>query len=231
MLFHCITIYSWPVQLIKDMERWMRNFIWSGDVNKRKLVTVAWHKVCTPFKEGGLGIRSLSKINEGANLKLCWEMTQSNLPWAQFLRNNVMQHQHPISYHISSSIWSSIKHKYAEVMLNSSWLLGNGNDINFWTDSWYGAPLVSTFNIPAATHSLLQSPVSSFINNSAWSIPSSLLQLFPDLQNIVHKITIPVVDKDDQFIWKLSHDGELTFKEPYQYHCNTGQHVSWAKDI
>jgi hypothetical protein len=102
------------------MERWFRNFIWSGDINKRKLVTVILHKVCTPLKEGGLGLRSLSKINEAANLKLCWELRQSNIQWAHFLRNRVLDNQSRISYHISSSIWSSIRHKYSEVIRNSS---------------------------------------------------------------------------------------------------------------
>jgi len=78
MLLHSISVYSFPVKLIKDIERWMRNFVWSGDVNQRKLVTVSWHKVFLPLKEGGLGIRSMSKINEGANLKLCWELIHSN---------------------------------------------------------------------------------------------------------------------------------------------------------
>lgn len=53
----------------------MRNFIWSGDINQRKLVTVAWHKVCKPYKERGLGIRNLSDINEAGNLKLCGKFT------------------------------------------------------------------------------------------------------------------------------------------------------------
>jgi len=51
MLLHCISVYSFPVNLIKDIDRWMRNFVWSWDVkswdvNQRKLVTDAWHKVC-----------------------------------------------------------------------------------------------------------------------------------------------------------------------------------------
>jgi len=177
MLLHCITIYSWLVNLIKDLEKWMRNFIWSGDVNKRKLVTVAWHKVCVPTNEGGLGIRSLAKINEGANLKLCWEMLHSGLPWAQFVKNRVMKNQKPINYHISSSVWSGIKHKYSEIILNSSWLLGNGNDINFWTDSWCGVPLVTSLNISPGIHPYLLSPVSMFINNFAWNVPYGLEKL------------------------------------------------------
>ncbi|KEH26406.1 hypothetical protein MTR_6g054200 [Medicago truncatula] len=48
----------------KDMVKWMRNFIWSGDLNQKKLVLVAWHKLCKPFKEGGLGVRKLSDIKE-----------------------------------------------------------------------------------------------------------------------------------------------------------------------
>jgi hypothetical protein len=35
MLLHSITIYAWPVSLIKDIEKWLRNFIWSGNVDKR----------------------------------------------------------------------------------------------------------------------------------------------------------------------------------------------------
>jgi len=121
----------------------MRKLIWSGDVNQRKLVTVAWSKVCSPLKEGGLGIRSLTKINEDANL--CWELSQSNFHWAQFLRSRVLQRKSPISYHIFSSVWSSIKHKFSEVSQNTSWNLGNGQFINFWKDSWCGEPLVNVF--------------------------------------------------------------------------------------
>jgi len=231
MLLHCITIYSWPVNLIKDIERWMRNFIWSGDVNKRKLVTAAWHKVCVPAKEGGLGIRSLSKVNEGANLKLCWEMIHCNLPWSQFLKNRVMKNQQLVKYHISSSIWSGIKHKFTEVILNSSWLVGNGSEINFWTDNWCGETLVSTLNIAPIIHPLLKSSVSDFINGTSWNIPASLVQIFPILQSIINKVCIPAVDKDDQLMWKHSHDGNLSFKDAYQYHCVIGQNISWAKII
>jgi hypothetical protein len=59
MLLHTMTIYSWPVSLIKDIERCIRNFIWSGDSSKRKMVIVAWKKVCSEFEEGCLGVKSL----------------------------------------------------------------------------------------------------------------------------------------------------------------------------
>ncbi|MCH87787.1 RNA-directed DNA polymerase (Reverse transcriptase) [Trifolium medium] len=44
MLMHTISIYSWPASLIKEVEQLIRNFLWSGDISKRKMVTVAWKK-------------------------------------------------------------------------------------------------------------------------------------------------------------------------------------------
>jgi hypothetical protein len=63
-----------------------RNFIWSGDINKKKLVTVAWKKVCTPLAEGFLGLRSLLRLNEAANLKLCWDLLLFEEDWAIILK-------------------------------------------------------------------------------------------------------------------------------------------------
>jgi hypothetical protein len=91
MLLHTMNIYSWPVSLLRDIERWMKFFIWSGDINKRKLVTVAWKKVCATFEEGGLNVRSLNALNEATNIKLCWDLLQSQEQWAQIIRSRVLR--------------------------------------------------------------------------------------------------------------------------------------------
>jgi hypothetical protein len=49
MLMYSISLYSWPAALIKDLEKHIRNFIWSGDIDKRKIVTVSWKKMCLPY--------------------------------------------------------------------------------------------------------------------------------------------------------------------------------------
>lgn len=58
MLIYSFMVYAWPVCLIKLVDQWVRNFIWSGCVDKRKVATMAWHKVCKPLEQGGFGIRS-----------------------------------------------------------------------------------------------------------------------------------------------------------------------------
>nr|ABD28538.2 RNA-directed DNA polymerase, putative [Medicago truncatula]ABD33252.2 RNA-directed DNA polymerase, putative [Medicago truncatula] len=52
MLLHTMSIYSCPIKILRDMEKWIKNFIWSGDVTKRKMVTVAWKKIYAAYDEG-----------------------------------------------------------------------------------------------------------------------------------------------------------------------------------
>lgn len=75
MLIYNISLYSWHVSLIKEMERNIRNFILSGDKDKRNMVTMVWKKLCRPLAQGGLNLRSLRILNNATNLHLFWNMT------------------------------------------------------------------------------------------------------------------------------------------------------------
>jgi hypothetical protein len=140
-LIHSITIYSWPISLLRDLEKCIRNFIWSGDSTKRKLVVVSWKKMCRPYDEGGLGIRSLVKLNEASNLKMCWNLANSDENWAIALRSKTIREGKIINLHIFSSLWSSVKSEYPSILENSLSLIGDGKHTNFWTDRWGGPPL------------------------------------------------------------------------------------------
>ncbi|XP_021971506.1 uncharacterized protein LOC110866670 [Helianthus annuus] len=48
-----------PVQVIKDLEVKMRNFLWGGDDWVKKLYWVAWDRVSLPKKNDGLGLSSI----------------------------------------------------------------------------------------------------------------------------------------------------------------------------
>lgn len=57
MLLYSFQVYIWPANLLNILDKSIRNFIWSGDTSTRKIVTVAWKKVCSSYMEGGLGIK------------------------------------------------------------------------------------------------------------------------------------------------------------------------------
>ncbi|KEH39149.1 hypothetical protein MTR_2g090495 [Medicago truncatula] len=79
----------------------IKKFGWSDDIDQRKMITLAWHKVCTPVKEGGLGLRSstIRDINEAATHRLCLELVTSNNQRAMLMRTRVSRSQETISYH------------------------------------------------------------------------------------------------------------------------------------
>jgi hypothetical protein len=76
------------------------SILWSGDLIVRKTVIVAWSTVCSPLDEGGLGIRSLSILNQASNLKLFGDLMNSDNHWAVFLRSRVVRESGFINYHI-----------------------------------------------------------------------------------------------------------------------------------
>ncbi|KAL6193242.1 hypothetical protein ACLB2K_034326 [Fragaria x ananassa] len=63
MLLHSFSTYLWPSSLVKYLSTCARNFIWSGDVGIKKIVTVSWSQICAPKDEGGLGLRHLKSLN------------------------------------------------------------------------------------------------------------------------------------------------------------------------
>lgn len=134
MMMYNISLYSWPVSLIKQIEKSVKNFIWSGDKDKRKLVTVSWKKLCRPTAQGGLNLRSLQSLNATTNLSLCWNLLNSDKSWAKMLKDRILRNGRVIRHHIYSSIWTSIKEEYTVICDNSRWLIGKGDKINFWND-------------------------------------------------------------------------------------------------
>lgn len=235
-IIHGMMLYSflgdtWPISLIKKVDRWIRNYIWSGDVDHKKLVRISRHKACRPEDEGGLGLRSLRDVNKAAALKLCWDFTQSSNHWACLLRARVLRNNSHIPGHVSSSVWAGLKNCYLDVQDNLSWLIGSGDAVRFWLDNWLSKPLVSLLNFQSSVHKHLNSKVGDFISNGKWRILAVLLHQFPVMNSELANICIPTVPCDDQLIWKDSDSGELSFKDAYLYYKLIGQALHWAKLI
>jgi hypothetical protein len=149
LVFH---IYLWPAALLKKVDAWIQNFIWSGDISTRKVCTVGWKFVCRPLASGGLGIRSVASINESLILKLGWSFMASSDQWARLCRCRFLRNNSPVSYHIKSSVWASIKRYMATFSENSVWTIGDGTHIFYWTDNWLGIPLLEALDhLPLAT--------------------------------------------------------------------------------
>ncbi|XP_042482198.1 uncharacterized protein LOC122062615 [Macadamia integrifolia] len=60
MPIHNFSVYWWHESVINTVERWMRNFLWLGDIDTVKKISVKWEEVCKP---------KARFVNEGGNLK------------------------------------------------------------------------------------------------------------------------------------------------------------------
>ncbi|CAL0303089.1 unnamed protein product [Lupinus luteus] len=227
MLIFSFNIYAWPATLLNHLDKCIRNFVWSGNIKVRKLVTVAWKNVCLPLKEGGLGIRSIKKMNHAAMLKLTWEMLHSNQEWARFFRNRFSHTPNPSNIYFKSSNWPAIIANWHIVHMNSVWIIGDGQRTDFWIDNWLGEPLIDTLNIPWNLQHNLKASVADFINDHSWIIPQSLSALYPQLPALISSTSIS--SDPDILVWKNSSDGFLTVKEAYIHFNHGSVHSNWGK--
>ena len=53
MLVYSFHVYLWPCRLLRLLDTWIKNFIWSGDVLTKKVCAVSWSVMCCPWEEGG----------------------------------------------------------------------------------------------------------------------------------------------------------------------------------
>jgi hypothetical protein len=50
-LIYSFHVYLWPKNILKKLDSWFRNFVWSGDVSTRKIYNVALKQICVPYIE------------------------------------------------------------------------------------------------------------------------------------------------------------------------------------
>ncbi|KAF6171607.1 hypothetical protein GIB67_008193 [Kingdonia uniflora] len=161
-----------------------------GDPSKRKGVTLKWEKVCKPIKEGGLGVRSLGEVNNAMLCKLHWVFKQGTKEWAKFLKTKFSSKSgDPIRYHKPSTIWTSIQMGAALSKPYIGWVIGNGQQIDFWRDTWTtDIPIMKYIKLLRDLWIKSKKRLNNFINPQDWNVPSDirllLLPLSIDLQHV-----------------------------------------------
>ena len=69
---YSLSLFRMPKLVCSRLEKIQRDFIWGGGNLERKPHLVNWKTVCLEKSRGGLGVRSLSKMNKALLCKWCW---------------------------------------------------------------------------------------------------------------------------------------------------------------
>lgn len=213
------------------MMRWIRNFIWTGNCDQRKLVTVSWKNICLPKQNGGLGIRDLQQLNDTALLKSLWNILTKNSASSIFLKQRFKITPTSYSLHYAkSSIWPGLKKMHPLLAQGCRWLVGKGDKIHFWKDKWLSSPITQILNIQDKDLPL-STKVADLINNNSWRLPPLFKHHFPHISAQIEAVTLPLNLAADRLIWENSSDGDLTFSASYDSVRGASPSLPWSKLI
>jgi hypothetical protein len=63
-----------PSQVVKEVRRIQREFLWGGVKGGRKTNWISWKTVCREKKDGGLGVRDVRVVNISLLTKWRWKL-------------------------------------------------------------------------------------------------------------------------------------------------------------
>lgn len=215
MLLHSFSVYLWPSSLLKYLAVCARNFIWSGDVAIKKLVTVSWKQLCCPRNEAGLGLRHLPALNKAALLTLSWSILTASTSWGVFARGRFSISRYMKYKYFGSSIWPGLRVSLPLIFQHSRWSIGDGKLVSFWSDKWLNHVIIDNLQISRVSQ-FFKSSVASYISGQQWVLPTWFQAALPSLAREIMNTPLPVVPEGDILIWEDSSSGTLSFSNAYE---------------
>ncbi|KAI5388789.1 hypothetical protein KIW84_074449 [Lathyrus oleraceus] len=97
---------------------------------------------------------------------------------------------------------------------NTVWNVGNGENIRLWTYNWWGEQLVSLLQIPEGSLQVSNAKLSEFIVDNNIVLPTDIVLLYPMLLQIIADVYPNVLQKD-MLMWKLTDIGHLYLKDAF----------------
>ena len=195
---------------------------------------IAWDKICSPKKYGGLGLRKTAAVNLAFLAKLAWKfLTTPENFWVQMI---IAKYGNPDRFfnckprQSDSWVWKCILRLRPFIKQGLRWKLGNGKTINFWTDAWcldesLGAKVGSDLSSIPDVHCKV---CDFFTSDKQWDSAKLGQVLPPDLVQAVQGIPIPITDVPDSFCWGLTGNGSFTTKSAtWKAHDISSDHPEW----
>ena len=232
------SLFILPCSIIKKLEGIFSAFLWKGTSLAHTGAKVAWHSICYPLREGGLGIKNLKAWNKAAMLKHIWNlMVDKRSLWAVWVHTVLLRHRSFWSLNIpSTTSWS-----WRKILQSREWCrgwfiksIGNGLSTSLWYDYWLpdGKRLIDIYPLRVLTSTGLSwnSMVSNIIQDGCWNFPNIY-----ELQAIWNTINFsPITAREDLCLWTGQQSREFTIKSAWELirdkrPSNNLHHLLWFK--
>ncbi|KAJ0926587.1 putative RNA-directed DNA polymerase [Helianthus annuus] len=206
------SVFILPQRVIKDLEKKMRDFLWSnGPLGKGKS-KVAWKTVCLPASEGGLGIKRICDVNRALMVYHMWNIiTNRESLWVKWIHTYKLRQRSfwdiPLKQG-SSWGWRKLM-KLRTNVRNHIWSkIGDMKLTSAWFDKWSVVDPIGNIVTPrmikqAGFH--LDSTVADVVRDGRWTWPLAWLELYPALTHVQPPNLKPNVK--DTHVW-IDNDGK-----------------------
>ena len=135
-----MSVFCLPKGICKEITDIIASFWWGDDEENKKMHWYSWWKLCYPKSEGGMGFRDLYSFNLALLAKQCWRLiTSPESLCARVLKAKYFPNGGLLQASLkngASFTWQSIMKGLEVFKKGYIWRVGNGNEINIWSDPW-----------------------------------------------------------------------------------------------
>jgi hypothetical protein len=203
----------------------IRNFWWTGirqEPNSKSLCLRAWKDICTPKKEGGLGIRNLQAMNQALIVMAAWRLADQPNNFLQLvLKSKYFPDSsiwRPNSNAPKSAFWASILKVLPILKAHSFYQITMGQ-ISIWSTPWCEswAQIYDNLIIQPETYSYPSQVKDLWIpGQKIWN--SQLIDTLFQEQMAEEIKNTPIITTQDEdcLCWKLTLAGKCSTKSAYK---------------
>ncbi|GKU94711.1 hypothetical protein SLEP1_g8164 [Rubroshorea leprosula] len=235
-----MSLHLLPKQVIRELDKIRRSFLWGGVGEGRKIAWVAWERVCYEKKEGGLGVKNLRWFNMALLGKWWGRLIGGDKGlWSRVLvekyggKGGNWLSWMKESRGIGSPWWNDIckldtgsSNKVGWLLSNFNLKLGDEKSVRFWLDVWVGED--SLANVFPRLFLLDTDKYCSIYDRGYWSDGrwcwrfqwrrSTRAWEEEKLQQLIRTINHkkPVQNVKDTWRWRPDNEGNYTTRSAYK---------------
>ncbi|KAL0454800.1 UNVERIFIED_CONTAM: hypothetical protein Slati_0819200 [Sesamum latifolium] len=215
---YAMSYFRFSDSVLRELESFLADFFWQGG-NVAKIHWIAWHKMCLPKEQGGLGFKRLKEFNLALLTKQAWRV--SICP--DSVIHKILSHKYFRGSTFfeaklgstPSYTWRSLWATWDILAAGLRWQVGNGNSIAVVGHPWLPQPM--TFQLIRRPISLPEhSKVAQLIMTSNdWDEPLVCAEFSPEDADCILNIILRGQDVEDELIWHYETNGRFSVRSAY----------------
>jgi hypothetical protein len=220
ILVFAMMVFKIPKNICKGISDAISQLWWGDEEEQRHMHWKAWWNMCIPKKRGGMGFRDLHSFNMAMLAKQVWRLlSEPDSLCGRVLRAKYYPDGNLLEAKMksgSSYTWQSILAGLACFKKGCIWRVGDGTQINIWSDNWI--PSSHNMKVMTPKGAVLLNNVSDLINpiDGQWDV-ELINDIFWPID--AHRIfQIPLTpDREDFVAWNCTKTGLYMVRSGY--HC------------